>query len=235
MRIAIYDHENTTLHEEYKLISQIFKEYFDDVIIETFMSGKDLIKRHSIYKFDVVFLEIENSPDNKFKLAEELNNNYPDITIIFLTNQDKLVFEALKFNPLRFIRKSHLKKEINEAVRTISKIKTNTCNSICIKTKLGNSIVRKKDIMYIESHRNNIIINCKENILTTRYSLSKIEKDLNSSMFMRIHSGYIVNFNHIDSINKNEITFSNGIIINISRSKLKEFKYKFEQYIKNIK
>lgn len=235
MRIAIYDHENTTLHEEYKLISQIFKEYVDDVIIETFISGKDLIKMNSIYKFDVVFLEIENLPDNKFKLAEELNNNYPDIILIFLTNQDKLVFEALKFNPLRFIRKSHLKKEINEAVRALSKVNKNTCNSIYIKTKLGNTIVRKKDIIYIESHRNNIIINLKENILTTRYSLSSIEKDLNSNMFMRIHSGYIVNFNHIESVNKNEITLSNGIIINISRSKLKEFKNKFEQYIEKMK
>lgn len=235
MRIAIYDHENTTLHEEYKLISQIFKEYFDDVVVETFMSGKDLIKRYSIYKFDVVFLEIENSPDNRFKLAEELNNNYPDIILIFLTNQDKLVFEALKFNPLRFIRKSHLKKEINEAVRALSKVNTNTCNSIYIKTKLGNTIVRKKDIIYIESHRNNIIINSKKNILTTRYSLCSIEKDLNSRMFMRIHSGYIVNFNHIESVNKNEIILSNEITINISRSKLKEFKNKFKQYIEKMK
>ena len=67
---------------------------------------------------DITFLDIDMPNVNGFNVADEINRQCPDTLIIFVTNYDNYVYTSIRYRPFRFIRKSHISTEINEALNS---------------------------------------------------------------------------------------------------------------------
>ena len=64
-----------------------------------------------------------------------------------------------------------------------------------------------------------------------RYSLEKIEKDLNLDKFVRCHKSFLINLTYVENIKSNTAILDSGEEIPVSRYRYKEVKEKFLRFI----
>ena len=65
--------------------------------------------------------------------------------------------------------------------------------------------IRFDEILYVESMREYVSIHVKERRFVIHKTMTKMEKELPSDDFMRVHRSFIAGLNHIESINGNMI------------------------------
>lgn len=118
IRSAICDDEPTILDYLYTHISKEFKRQGTDTHIDKFTSGKDFLNAHKAEPYDVVFLDIDMPVISGFDVAEKISVSEHTL-IIFVTTHDELVFSSLKFQPFRFIRKTHINNELSETLSAV--------------------------------------------------------------------------------------------------------------------
>lgn len=59
--------------------------------------------------------------------------------------------------------------------------------------------------MYAESLKDCVNVHTKEKVITSKYKISDLEKELEGKGFIRIHRSYIVNLQHITAFTANDI------------------------------
>ncbi len=73
-------------------------------------------------------------------------------------------------------------------------------------------MLRESEILYIESNHNNLIWHCRDGEVKGRGTLKRLENFLPKNFF-RLQRGYIVNFNHIKSLEQRELVIDNGDLL----------------------
>ena len=172
------------------------------------MNGKD---------FDFVLLDIEMPKYSGIDLASKINEQKGGSGkpyIIFVTNRDGLVFDALKQQPFSFVRKSHLE----DLEPCFDRLITLCESEVYYPIKSGRDIERiaLKDIFYLEKQKNYVIYHTARGTISERTTLDK-KTDLLRNGFLRTHIGYLVNIRCIEKIRTGEISLSDGTIIPLSR------------------
>lgn len=172
---------------------------------------------------EITGMEIAN------KVREE--NEY--VNIIFITNKDDLVYQSLKYTPLRFIRKSRLENELGEALTSLIK-KIEAKNVYYEFTVDGSKInLNISEIIHFEVFGHNLIIYLKDIHLITKGSPNKLEKEFKNKGFIRIHKCHLVNFRYIYSINAKDVILDDGKSLPLSRYKINETKLKFQMFTRS--
>ena len=233
-KIAICDDENIMLDYLNNKIIGIIGRYSEDCEIYKFNSGEailDAIFSKELY-FDVIFLDIEMGKMSGLEVANEITSITDKINIVFVTNRDDLVFDAINFRPFSFIRKSRLNEELELVVnRLIEKFKKENefCEIEIDKKKLK---VKLKDIIFIESQGHYILIRCIDKDYKIRGKIFDFEIELIEFGFIRIHIAYLVNLSHICFVKYNGICLDNDAVLPISRKKFEETKNKHLEYVR---
>ncbi len=174
---------------------------------------------------------------NGFELAETLKFVMPEITIVFVSNLEHLVFQSFQFNPFRFVRKSCLAEDIISTVSAYKKELDRIKDVYFFKTIEADRIIPTYDIIYFESMGHDIYVHTvKEKYKLKRerekeVSIKTLSKQFETKGFFRVHRSFLVNFRHIYMINKNSITLKNKISININPHKFKEIKNIYQQFL----
>ena len=150
--------------------------------------------------------------------------------IIFVTNRDGLVFDALKQQPYSFVRKSHLDDLKPCFDRLITLCERDTYYPI----KSGRDIERValKDIFYLEKQKNYVIYHTAHGMISERTTLDK-KTDLLNNGFLRTHIGYMVNTRYIEKIRTRDIILSDGTMIPMSRKYSEAVRRGFFEWMAN--
>lgn len=199
---------------------------YDCTFAPEFCSANELLEYVKHHSIDILFLDIDMPEMSGFELAGVLKDRYPDIIIIFVSAYDGYVYSSFKFNPFRFLRKSKLEKELPEAfTKAIEKCAEDE-ETICFHSIDGDVYLRAKNILYLESDRNYFVVFCVSGEqYKCRGTLTSVEKELAGLGFFRIHAAYIINEEHIKTVqNNNAVLMNDGKYINVSRSKSAYFK-----------
>lgn len=229
MRIAVCDDERVFAESLKISLYELFTKSLPEerVEINLFCDGQTLLDevRSSIY--EVIFLDIEMPGLSGVDVAKELKDADENYLVIFTTNRDDLVFEALSSHPLGFLRKSHLEKELPAMVEYIIKNKATGDVKMTIKHKGGFAKIFVSDILYLENMGNIMTYVTTKGRLETRESIYRKELELTSYGFIRIHASFLVNMEHIYQVNKGSVLLDNGTVVPISRQKYKTIKERF--------
>ena len=183
--------------------------------------------------FDVVLLDIEMPKCSGIELASSLNEQKGDSEkpyIIFVTNRDGLVFEALRQQPYSFIRKSH-PEELEPCLKRLVKLcEKNDHYSI----KTGRDIIRLplNDIYYLEKQKNYVYFHTARGCFHERTSIDN-KSDLLARGFLRTHIGYMVNIRHIEKISSAEVYLSDGSVIPLGKKYHSEVRKRFFEWMVN--
>ena len=231
MKLAIIDDEKAFAESLRSYVLTLFAEKHTAVEITVTDNSEFIL--YNGKQFDVILLDIEMPGCSGIDLASKLNEKKcidEKPYIIFVTNRDGLVFDALKQQPFSFVRKSHLD-DLKPCFDRLIKL----CESdIYYPIKSGRDIERValKDIFYLEKQKNYVIYHTSLGMISERTTLDK-KSDLLNKGFLRTHIGYMVNIRCIEKIQTADISLSDGTIIPLSRKYSEAVRKQFFEWMAN--
>ena len=180
-------------------------------------------------RYDIIFLDIDMPGIFGTDIAKKLRERHAKSEIVFVTNKDEMVYEAIKYMPFRFIRKTRFKDEIYEAIAQLVKKRTEKNTFIVFSIDNGKKAVNVVDIIYIEVQSHKLYVHIQKNgiYFTAKGNLKDVEKELVYHGFIKIHQSYLVNYRYINAINRKSIILDNGESLPISREKYESVQKSF--------
>lgn len=219
------------------------KGYFDscgiEVKIESFTSAVVLYNsiKNDAKKFDALLLDIDMPKLNGVDLAVEAKNINKDIDIIFISNREDKVFDTFKVLPFGFVRKTSFSKDIVGVLQLYMEKRIMTDTYIAIKSN-NNSVIQKvnvNSIVYIESFRYKQFVYLENgDVIECRMTLEDFESKLAKNDIIKVYKGYLINLKFVQKIENRGIimNYKDGVLINISRSKVQEIKTIYLNYLR---
>ena len=228
LNIIVCDDELAFANVLKEKIEKICKGEKINIKVET--SGSSLLKNKDLDKLDAVFLDIEMPGMDGIRIADEIRKFNQYVHIVFVSNREELVYQSLVYRPFRFIRKSKMNIELDEALKALVKDIHEGNRYIVIGNSSKSYKVHIADIIYIESSKHDITIHTEEEIICVRDTMTRLEDVLEKYYFIRIHSGYLVNPKYIYSIGTKDVILDNKVELPISRHKIADTKKRFFEY-----
>ena len=176
-----------------------------------------------------------------FNLAEMLWQKEPTISIIYVARTAEDVFAALQLPFFHIVREFSLEQDLRAALKKMNRLKHPMLEKVSFFYYSSQVILRRKDILYLESQHHEILIHMKaiieaqdKEIVTVTDSLSSCEEKLKGMGFVRIHKSLLVNMYHIYRLDKESVLLSNRERLYISRYRYAEVKQQMERYIRKL-
>lgn len=231
MNIALLDDNQSVINVMKGAIEKEFES--NKMMVEVHLFSKPSQIRNHLSQFELFFLDINLPEMDGIQLAQEIKETNKTADIIFISSREERVFDTFKVQPFAFVRKSNFLQDIYEVIQRYCKEKKK--NSVRRKILLpsqGSRInIDISDILYIEGNGvyQNVFLNkAPEEKLLVSSKMEELEAELYEEGFIRIHKGYLVNFQYIRSINPNmTLTLKNNKELMISRRKLQQVKKRF--------
>lgn len=232
MRIVICDDD--------RLFMELLEEQTKDIMerlcgsriqVSGCCDGQELLEQNEA---DIYFLDIDMPVINGIEAANRLQEQYPGSILIFVTNREDLVFEAIKCQPFRFIRKAKIQEELEEAIQAALWKKEREERILTLETKDAMLHVYSRDIEYIESQGHYLRFHQGKNCYKVRGRLNEQEQILDLCGFVRIHASYLVNMRYVESVTAYKVYLDDKTELPVSRKKLTEVKKRHLQYIRRF-
>jgi len=174
---------------------------------------------------DVLLVDIKlNGKLSGIDLARKLDMKFP---IVYLTsNSDKeTVNEILQTHPASFLTKPYKENEIIVAIELAAQKFTehHYANSdqalpfVFLKSGQSFEKVMCENIFYAQADGSYCRVCCKNKEYILSGNLNSFSKELPSHDFLRVHRSFLVNINHVESLD-HDYVHVNGESINIGRS-----------------
>lgn len=183
--------------------------------------------------FELYFLDIDMPEIDGLKAAASIRELDKNAVIMFVSAKEEYVFASFRVQPFRFIRKSHFKTELPEALAEYFNQKMLLDKAEILTISIQNTTYRfnVNEIQYIQAKDNYLDIITGEKNTLIRYKISDMEKLLEKYQFLRIHKSYLVNFQYIYIVRNKQVILENGITLPVSRHRAEEVQIKFKEYI----
>ncbi len=214
------------------LARQIFPKTLEYKIEDSVGSGKELLKRIESKSIDVLFLDIDMPEMSGLELAKKITETNKDTLIIFVSGYNHYVYEVFDFFPFAYMRKDHLIDELPHVLKRIADKFDKQNHMISLSTVKGDIKIDERDIVYISSNSNYYELKTIHGkTLVCRGTLREAESVVNGEEFFRIHSAYIVNMNHIQKVDQNEIFVTNEkTSLPVAQRRLAEFRKAYSEF-----
>ncbi|CCY67095.1 putative uncharacterized protein [Clostridium sp. CAG:678] len=226
MVIAICDDEQEFINDIRKHLKQYSSEHGLTFEIYEFCSGADILSSKIV--FDIAFLDIEMKDINGIEVGRKLQNENPDLVLIYVTAYNQYLDEALDLGITRFFDKPIDSQRFYEGMdRAVSKVDNTEIKFYLKDDNKGVVTVRCKDIIFVEIQGRKTEIHTKEHDYLSKDGIKVWKARLNKSYFEIPHNSYIINTNFITYFCKEYVILDNKYTIPIAYSKRAEFKRKF--------
>lgn len=238
MRIAICDDIPAISAELEDIVTDAQKHLNQIFKIEVFYSGESLINYiKSGNVFDLIFLDIELEDITGIVVGEFIRKELDDhITkIVYISSKNNYDRQLFEIQPLHFLSKPLDKEKIIDVIKLAIKVLEKENNLFTF--KMGHRIYKipVKEIIYFECLKREIKLVSVRETFHFYDTVKSILERLVNTRFIQPHRSYIVNYDNILNIGKDEIEVCNGDVLPISRLKIKEIKelqitYEEERY-----
>ena len=184
--------------------------------------------------FDIVFLDIQMGQMSGMELAQYIRSRDEDIEIIFITGEDKYVFNGYKVRALDYLMKPIKQEEVCQCL-DVWMNKNQKKESSYFLLKKGKEILKVSydDIYYFISFDHYVDMHTTDEVITFKEKIGQVEQQLPQEQFCRCHRSYILNLKYIDTISKNEIVLDNEAKIPVSKSRVTKTHEAFMKYFRN--
>lgn len=230
MRIAICDDDITALSIISGALKSLLSQYEILAEIEVFSKTSALKKRMKETTFELLLLDIEMPQMDGIAFGELLRQQKNQVDLIYISNREDQIFQALRNHPEGFIRKSCFMEDTRHVLQHyLEKYREDSRPCITIESRTGLQTVFTEDLIYIEGEAKYQNLYLKDRIepIQIRRSMGDLEKELIPHGFLRVHKGYLVNYRFIRLIQEKELLLTDGKTIPVSRRKLQETKARY--------
>lgn len=232
LKIAICDDERISA----EIIAAAAKSAFGQKGIDTegtiFQSVEELDAGMKTHRYDLLLLDIDMPDMDGIAYGRKLREEQNPVHIVYITNHEERVFEALQVHPGTFIRKSELIERAHQIVESwLMAHRKETPPALVIHRKDCEQKLFIHEIIYIESRGRYQYIHTRmeKDPVSMIQSMEFLEGQLSEHGFLRIHKSFLVNYQCIRKISDNKIVLTNGEEIPVSRRKVKSIR---EEYLR---
>lgn len=229
--IAICDDDKADI-ERLEDILDKFHEY--PVAYDVYYSAGELLEKivqhgaeYQLYIFDIEMPEMTG-----LELAAEVRKIDPEALFVFLTGYDQYISKVFRVVTFDYITKpvtlEKLEDIVTRAAGYLKMIKKDFVFQYC-KDQFS---VCCADIFYIEKNRRLAVIHTVSGNFKTNMTVNEIWKQLDDRVFTHIHASYIINMNHLRSIEGDKAFLDNGECLLIARAHKQELKEKHMDFIR---
>ena len=199
--------------------------------IEKFTSGEKLLEATAQTRYQLLLLDIEMPGMDGIAVGKQLRARGDETMIVYISEAESRVFESFMVQPLGFVRKSNFLNDISAVVELYLKTtaKEQKGDYLDFKTRPGILTLRSRQVRYIEGSRNYqyLYAEGRATPIEIKMTMDKLEEMTEPFGFIRIHKGYLVNFQAIQHISATAATLQDGTELPIGRSKVGEVKMKY--------
>lgn len=226
MKILICDDEKIIIEQ----IREMILKRFPDCSVVGVQSIKELFDMHNTDSFDVAFLDIVLQNESGIDLGLFISKKMPDTKIIFISGYQNKVSEIFfSVSPFGFIDKP-IHSEVLYKYLDAAKDEKERLEAYFTYSEKGQERkLRYRDICYVESSREKMLINTLDSCFYVWRKISEVEADF-PDYFVRCHKSYLVNMRYVIEHNKQVFKLMNGKEIGISRSKKNETEIKYFKF-----
>jgi len=237
MKISVFIAEDERFARE-ELKHQL-SAYPELMIVGEAENGIEAVKSIKEILPDVLFLDIEMPGLKGIEVIEALSSipSYKPF-IIIVTAYDSHAVKAFEYDVVDYLLKPVDTKRLATAMSRVLKYTSGQkhVNRIAAKRLNRFVLIPEEEISFVGVEDTVVFIRCGDEKYSTTYrTIDEIEKDLDSTKFVRVHRGYIVNIKKVREI-KNEdsgglllkIEDVKGEEIPVSRTNAKSFKSIFK-------
>ena len=216
-----------------KKLSQSLQQEMQQQDIECYIDEYSNSLDAAIYNesYDVYFLDIDMPDLDGISVAKRIRQLHKDALLIFVTNHNNLVFKSFEANPFQFIRKNEYENDFHSCMQLLLERLLEPNQYYSFQFHGDVVMVKVKDIIYFEKFKNELYMYTLQDTYRYRENLSYVEMQLNHPLFLRTHNSYLVNLDHVKQLTEKFAIVDQGNIP-ISRTKYKEIKEKYIEYLK---
>lgn len=201
------------------------------IVFERFFSGDAVLNFAKEHKISVLFVDVDMPKMSGFELVKALGDEKEKMLTIFMSAYDNFVYESFDYSPFMFIRKSCIVKDLRKVVLRINDRLFAPIRTIELHLSDETVNVNVKNILYFESEKNYYAVHLVDGQkLIGRGTMNSLEEMVKELDFYRIHSGYIVNLEHIGRITPDGYLFMGTKRLSISQKRIKDFKKVYSEY-----
>ncbi len=198
--------------------------------ITSFNNGLDLLDEYPSY--DLLFMDIELPFINGMDVCRKVRKIDQKVNIVFVTNMANYAATGYEVDAVAFMVKPityyNFENIVKKVLRNIDKADK---NGIAIRTNNEIKKVLIDDLLYVEVSNHNLFYHTFEGTYSSRQSLSQVEENLSKHYFAKCNNCYLVNLKYVSNISGNDVELKDKSILQISRSKKKNFVDAFLTYI----
>ena len=159
--------------------------------------AKELLINHQPH---VCFMDISIIGGSGIELVDELAEQI-NCGWIFTTAHSQFAIRAFEVEALDYLLKPFENKRIVDALARVEKDVTNKVTRrsemLAIKSIGSVEFINVEDILWVKGASNYVELHCQDKVLLHRETLSRLERQLNPSKFVRVHHSSLVNLQQI--------------------------------------
>lgn len=169
--------------------------------------------------------------------AYELNQKYPDLQIIYMTEDTKKYSQHIFLKPVNLL--GYLTKPVNPVILkklleiAKEKQKRDEEKRVTIMCRNHKQIFYLDEILYLESRAHRTMIHTYEGEDVCHDKISDLEQRMGET-FVRCHQSFLVNMRYIRRIENESFKLENGEEISISKRRYVETKERYFAYLNKI-
>lgn len=233
MLIAICD----DIESETKRIGKVVRDYMksESMDIRNYSpEGLLLDLEVGLFKGDIVILDIvfHDQKYNGIDIGRQINSISPLCQIIYITNFDNYHSEVYDTSHCYFVKKEAMEKTLPRALaKAITIVNQNKDKEYIRIIENGKGLyIRQREIRLIEKSERVIIFYLENEKYMSYLSLKSVMGELCDS-FARCHSGFVVNFEYIETVMNEKVLLKGGREIPVGRAFRKEFMQRYLKYM----
>lgn len=190
-------------------------------------SGKEALTEIRNTKPDLIYLDVEMPECDGFDVLEMLGGDLP-LAVVFVTAYDKYALRAFEAGALDYLLKpfddARFERALDRAKERIAQGRNSprTKDYLAVKSSGLISFLKISEIDWIEAadYYSCLHVGPKSHLL--RRSMSELDKELDQSVFCRIHRSTIVQLDRVRGLELNEngeydVVLNNGTRLRLSR------------------
>lgn len=227
IKVAVCDDEKMIAAQIESLVLKICKN--ENILVNTdvFYDGESL--EDEVLKgmfYDIIYLDIQMEKGDGITTARHIRAVDENVLLVYVSGYDNYLMELFRLDVFDFIKKpiepEHFKDSFLDANKKIG----NNKFYFTYRYKNEEHKVPCIEIIYFESRGRKINVHIKNGkIETFNGKLSEVETQMEGGKipFLRIHQSYLVNYHHIKSRSKTDVTLINGKKLSVSEDRQKNF------------
>lgn len=223
--IAVCDDDKAALSILSGAVVSAFRTHDVEANVELFERPRDLLRRMKECSYELLFLDIDMPGMDGLSLGRQLRKESNLIDIIYISNREDLVFDALRINPKGFIRKSRFLQDVSGVIDAYFAARPEEkAGTLVIQSREQIRYVSLNELTYIEGAGKLQLVHVagKAEPVELHRQMQELEDELGPQGFLRIHKGFLVNYRFVRRIGDIDVTLTNGEVIPMSRRKAQE-------------